>query len=227
MNVTAADGIRPFAASRRATGTEPHSHTGNAMPATPAAGSCKGFGRRVSRSNALDGTKTSIAAEASAPIRTKGTASINSEEKTRRKFCAQPMFCGARTRSATAPTTTMAAIDAAVRQVASERTGRPKPPSSSGAGPISISGDPPAVTSSAVSSERDGEAREGVREQGPASGCVEAEQRRHDGLRGDVLVGEDLLVEEQPARHGGLHDGLRPLHALLHRRDHRARVLAR
>jgi hypothetical protein len=44
MNVTAADGDNPLDASRRATGTEPHSHTGNAIPAIPAVGSCKGTG---------------------------------------------------------------------------------------------------------------------------------------------------------------------------------------
>jgi len=74
MNVIAADGVSPRAASRRATGTEPHSQMGKATPAMAAAGSWSALGSPASRSRAVTGTKTSIAAEARAPSNTNGMA---------------------------------------------------------------------------------------------------------------------------------------------------------
>ena len=81
MNVTAAEGFSPRCARRRATGTEPHSQIGNARPASAAAGSCRGLGRRPSFSSVPIGTKTSTSDAASAPSITKGSAWTSSEPK--------------------------------------------------------------------------------------------------------------------------------------------------
>ncbi len=89
-------------ASRRATGTDPHSHTGNATPAAAAAGSWSGPGSRPSFSNADDGTKTSMAAETAAPSRMKGIASTSSDENTMSRFWSQAIRAGSITRTRTA-----------------------------------------------------------------------------------------------------------------------------
>ena len=102
MNVIAADGARPLLASRRATGTEPHSHTGNAIPASAAAGSCSGRGKRARCANVDVGTKTSIAADTNAPNRMNGVASTSSDPKTIRKFCSHAIRSGSATRTTTA-----------------------------------------------------------------------------------------------------------------------------
>ena len=81
MNVTEAEGIRPLAISLRATGTEPHSHTGKANPATAAAGICSASGRREIRANAEAGTKTPMNAAINAPTITSGTAWSSKELK--------------------------------------------------------------------------------------------------------------------------------------------------
>ena len=56
MKVTAAAGCSPRSSSRRATGTDPHSHTGNARPAAAAPGTWSAAGRRPRRANARSGT---------------------------------------------------------------------------------------------------------------------------------------------------------------------------
>ena len=81
MKVTAAEGSRPFVASRRATGTDPHSQIGIATPASAAAGSWRGLGSSASRSSVPIGTNTSMVAEASAPISTNGSAWISNEPR--------------------------------------------------------------------------------------------------------------------------------------------------
>src|SRR5215208_6385778 len=82
MNVTAAAGDSPFRASLRATGTEPHSHTGNATPASAAAGICAALGSDAIFAKDDAGTNTSIAADIAAPIATNGIASISSDPNT-------------------------------------------------------------------------------------------------------------------------------------------------
>ena len=99
MNVTAAAGETPLRASRRATGTDPHSQTGKAMPASAAAGSCAARGSRARRANDDAGTNTSIVAETSAPSATNGMASISSEPKTIRRFRSHAICIGCATRA--------------------------------------------------------------------------------------------------------------------------------
>src|ERR671923_59433 len=82
MNAIPACGLRPRRMRRRATGTEPHSQTGMAKPAAAAAGTWSGRGSRPRRANACAGTNTAIRAEATAPIRMKGSASTTIETKT-------------------------------------------------------------------------------------------------------------------------------------------------
>ena len=72
MKATDAAGEIPRVRNRRATGTEPHSHTGSANPASATAGTCTGAGSRPTRAKARSGTQTAIAAEISAPSRMKG-----------------------------------------------------------------------------------------------------------------------------------------------------------
>ena len=102
MNVIAAPGARPFEARRRATGTDPHSQTGNAMPAAAAAGSCIARGSLPILAKAVEGTNTSIAAETAAPSRMNGIASTSSEPNTIRRFCshATRLGCARWTRAA-------------------------------------------------------------------------------------------------------------------------------
>jgi hypothetical protein len=68
-------------ARRRATGTEPHSQTGIAKPASAAAGTWAGAGSVARRANARAGTNTAIAADAVAPIRMNGRASTTIDVK--------------------------------------------------------------------------------------------------------------------------------------------------
>jgi hypothetical protein len=82
MQAIPACGLMPRRISRRATGTEPHSHTGMAKPAAAAAGTWSGCGRRPMLAKARAGTNTAIRAEATAPIRMKGSASTTIEMKT-------------------------------------------------------------------------------------------------------------------------------------------------
>lgn len=75
MKAMPAPGWIPRRINRLATGTEPHSQTGNAKPAITAAGSWSAEGSLVIRPSALSETNTSIAAETNAPRRTNGSAS--------------------------------------------------------------------------------------------------------------------------------------------------------
>ena len=86
MNVTAAEGASPFAMSRRATGTDPHSHTGKVTPASAAAGTCSERGSPPSFANVEAGTSTSMPALTKAPSTTNGIASTRREPKTIRRF---------------------------------------------------------------------------------------------------------------------------------------------
>src|SRR4051794_196217 len=81
MNAIPAEGWTPRRIRRRATGTEPHSHTGIAKPASAAAGTCTGVGSWARRAKARAGTNTAIAAEAAAPIRMNGRASTTIDVK--------------------------------------------------------------------------------------------------------------------------------------------------
>src|SRR6476659_2366748 len=115
MNVTAAAGARPLRASRRATGTDPHSHTGNAIPAIAAAGSWTARGSVASFANVEAGTKTSISAETSAPRATNGMASINSDPNTMKRFRSHATWVGCANRAATATATSDATTTSHVR----------------------------------------------------------------------------------------------------------------
>src|SRR5512145_3414030 len=108
MNVIAALGASPFAASRRATGTEPHSQTGNATPAAAAAGSCRLRGSDAMRANADAGTSTSIAADTVAPSRMNGIASTSRDPNTISRFRSQGRLEGSTTRANTATATSTA-----------------------------------------------------------------------------------------------------------------------
>lgn len=90
MKASPAAGCMPLAISLRATGTEPHSHTGKAKPPIAAVGSCKPIGKRPIAAKALSGTNTSIAALTVAPSRTKGKASITIDAKMTTKVSATP-----------------------------------------------------------------------------------------------------------------------------------------
>ena len=114
MNVTAAAGDRPFRASLRATGTEPHSQTGKAIPANAAAGSCTARGSRAILANDDAGTNTSIAAETSAPSATNGIASISSDPNTMSRFRSHGICMGWSTRAAMATATNASTTSAQV-----------------------------------------------------------------------------------------------------------------
>jgi hypothetical protein len=56
MNAMPAAGCTPRRISRRATGTEPHSHTGNARPPSAAHGTWTPTGSRATRAKSRSGT---------------------------------------------------------------------------------------------------------------------------------------------------------------------------
>ena len=88
MKAIPAPGSAPRAIRRRATGTEPHSQTGKAKPPSAAPGICSANGSREIQPSEPCGRKTAIAAEARAPTKMNGSASITIDVKISRKVCA-------------------------------------------------------------------------------------------------------------------------------------------
>ena len=123
MKVIAADGVSPRSISRRATGTEPHSQIGNSIPASAAAGSCKGRESRPSRSSAATGTKISTSAAASAPITTNGSAWTSNDPKMTRKVRTHSMLSTPVERTATAAATSTRSTAPSLERCAVPRAG--------------------------------------------------------------------------------------------------------
>ena len=184
MNVIPADGMSPFWIKRRAIGTEPHSQIGNAIPASPAAGSCNGLGRFASFSSAPTGTKTSITAAASAPMSTNGSACTSNEPKITKKLWTHAKRSGS----------------ASPRRSRPQRSHRARPPTS--ARPLSGTVGERSYRPSAIPREGDGEALERVRHHPLPIGRCHPQERLHGGVAGDLLAREDRSIQEYAARDG-------------------------